>query len=221
MIAAPIDERGQTVPAAESSSHYAVLGVGVNADVDTIRKSYRRLARLHHPDVAGRHSEERMKRINLAWDVLSDAEKRAEYDLRCFAQTIQPDEMPERRNARQPTAQTARADQPPRTNQRSTAAWLLPEPVSTFAFFGWMIILPIGSMAAFGGGAGLTAAGLNIVYEKVPEHIPFWIFIPFIAVSLSVFWTAWFKHLERMRSRKRFHQDYLRALKKNGVVIAG
>ena len=60
---------------------YAVLGVARDADADTIRKAYRKLAREYHPDVnqaAG--AEERFKEISQAYDILGDEEKRRMFD---------------------------------------------------------------------------------------------------------------------------------------------
>jgi DnaJ-class molecular chaperone len=61
---------------------YAILGVARDADAETIRKSYRKLARRHHPDVnpGDKGAEEKFKEITRAYDVLSDAEKRRNYD---------------------------------------------------------------------------------------------------------------------------------------------
>ncbi len=61
--------------------YYEILGVQRNADEKEIRKAYRNLARKYHPDVckeAG--SESRFKEINEAYGVLSDVQKRAQYD---------------------------------------------------------------------------------------------------------------------------------------------
>ncbi len=58
--------------------YYEVLGVKRDASADEIKKAFRRMARKHHPDAGG--SEEKFKDINEAYDVLSDAEKRAQYD---------------------------------------------------------------------------------------------------------------------------------------------
>lgn len=58
---------------------YRVLGVPENASQEEIKKAYRRLAHQHHPDRAG-GSEEKFKEINAAYQILSDAEKRARYD---------------------------------------------------------------------------------------------------------------------------------------------
>jgi WD40 repeat protein len=59
---------------------YAILGVPVDADNDTIKRAYRQLARRYHPDLAGEEGAVQMKRINRAYDVLSDPEKRLNYD---------------------------------------------------------------------------------------------------------------------------------------------
>ncbi len=63
---------------------YATLGVAKTASADEIKKAYRTLARVHHPDAnAGDpKAEERFKEISHAHDVLSDPEKRQEYDAR-------------------------------------------------------------------------------------------------------------------------------------------
>jgi DnaJ-class molecular chaperone len=61
---------------------YEVLGVARDADEDTIRKAYRKLARKHHPDVnpGDKAAEERFKAISEAYAILSNAEKRRAYD---------------------------------------------------------------------------------------------------------------------------------------------
>ncbi len=62
--------------------YYAILGVSRSAKQPEIKKAYRRLARKNHPDVnpGDKHAEERFKRIQEAYDVLSDPKKRAMYD---------------------------------------------------------------------------------------------------------------------------------------------
>ncbi|KAE8855232.1 hypothetical protein PTNB29_09483 [Pyrenophora teres f. teres] len=71
-------------PTAPTHDYYAVLEVRPDVLYDEIRTSYRRLARLHHPDKnVGRGSEDatlRTQIINLAWEVLGDTGKRTEYD---------------------------------------------------------------------------------------------------------------------------------------------
>jgi molecular chaperone DnaJ len=63
---------------ASGGNYYDILGVKKDASPDDIKKAFRRLARKHHPDAGG--DEERFKEINQAYEVLSDTEKRQEYD---------------------------------------------------------------------------------------------------------------------------------------------
>lgn len=65
--------------------YYKTLGVAKDAKAEEIKKAYRKLARKHHPDVNGgdgsnARSEDRFKEVSEAYDVLSDAKRRKEYD---------------------------------------------------------------------------------------------------------------------------------------------
>ena len=64
-----------------ADTHYQTLGVARDADADTIKKAYRKLARKYHPDLSKEpDAQERMQAINIAYETLSNAEKKAEYD---------------------------------------------------------------------------------------------------------------------------------------------
>jgi molecular chaperone DnaJ len=63
---------------ASTANYYDTLGVKKDASADEIKKAFRRLARKHHPDAGG--EEEKFKEINEAYEVLSDSEKRSQYD---------------------------------------------------------------------------------------------------------------------------------------------
>lgn len=64
------------------SDYYKTLGVSRNASADEIRKAYRKLAREFHPDhnKDNPSAAERFKEVQEAYDVLSDTEKREQYD---------------------------------------------------------------------------------------------------------------------------------------------
>lgn len=59
--------------------YYAVLGVSQDATQKEIKKAFRNLAKIHHPDKGG--DTEKFKKINEAYEVLCDPEKRRKYDF--------------------------------------------------------------------------------------------------------------------------------------------
>ena len=58
--------------------HYQTLGVAKNATPDDIKKAYRRLASIHHPDKGG--DTAMFQQIQIAYDTLSDPDKKQQYD---------------------------------------------------------------------------------------------------------------------------------------------
>src|SRR5579859_1343497 len=62
------------------ADYYAILEVKPDADEETLRVAYRRLAWRYHPDIAGPEGLERMREINIAYQTLSDPERRKVYD---------------------------------------------------------------------------------------------------------------------------------------------
>lgn len=71
-----------TIMPVQYKDYYETLGVPKTATHDEIRKAFRKLARIHHPDVAKdkKGAESKFKEINEAYEVLGDEEKRQKYD---------------------------------------------------------------------------------------------------------------------------------------------
>ncbi len=69
-----------------AKDYYAVLGVARDASDQEIKKAYRTLAHKYHPDKSG-GDEQKFKEVNEAYQVLSNKDKRAQYDR--FGQTFQ------------------------------------------------------------------------------------------------------------------------------------
>jgi len=67
----------------QSRDYYHILGVDRSTSQAEIRRAFRRLARQCHPDLnpSDPHAEQRFKEISAAYEVLSDPERRAHYDL--------------------------------------------------------------------------------------------------------------------------------------------
>lgn len=72
---------------------YEILGVPRDASPEDVRRAYRRLAREYHPDVSQSHdAEDRFKEIAAAYEILSDPQKRQQYDR--FGQAGGPMDFP-------------------------------------------------------------------------------------------------------------------------------
>ncbi|HIS80881.1 MAG TPA: molecular chaperone DnaJ [Candidatus Scatomonas merdavium] len=67
---------------AEKRDYYEVLGVDRGADEDTLKKAYRKLAKKYHPDMnpGDKEAEAKFKEATEAYSVLSDPDKRRQYD---------------------------------------------------------------------------------------------------------------------------------------------
>lgn len=145
---------------ATNRSHYDILGVRPTASPEDIRSAYRRLARLHHPDVTGRDaSAADMAAINNAWSVLSDPVSRFNYDRQ---QRTPIDDSATERNERE------RVDLVNRVKQTGPVRL----PWRGFLFFSFLGIVGVLSLHAFSKPTGpvppdlLIAAGSCVDVDR-------------------------------------------------------
>src|SRR5688572_28671447 len=79
---------------AKFKDYYKLLELEPYEDIEAVKASFRKLARKYHPDINPGNPafEEKFKEINEAYDILSDAEKKARYDqsLRVMNRTAAP-----------------------------------------------------------------------------------------------------------------------------------
>jgi molecular chaperone DnaJ len=70
------------MPSTQQQDYYKTLGVSRDASAEDIRKAYRRLARKHHPDLnpGDKAAEDRFKKVQEAYDILSEPKKKQMYD---------------------------------------------------------------------------------------------------------------------------------------------
>jgi molecular chaperone DnaJ len=96
-----------------SEDHYTLLGLRRDASLDEIKKAYRQLALRHHPDRTQNnpHDTEIFKAVSLAFAILSNPEKRAEYD-RLLAATDRPTANPRARRTRTAASGVRRQNTP-------------------------------------------------------------------------------------------------------------
>jgi curved DNA-binding protein CbpA len=120
-------------------NHYELLGVPVQATQDQIKSSYRRLALRYHPDKTGGDAryDEQFKRITAAYNVLSDPEKRRQYDHRLF---YRPPVSQSHSSQSPPQPAPPR---PPRKPSRAQKAQVKADQKRTYLFFAGILLFLI------------------------------------------------------------------------------
>jgi len=150
-----------------TGNFYEILGVPADATPEEIQKAYHRLALTHHPDVRkASDAEERMKDINAAYEVLSDPEKRRQFDQKRVIKEpppIRPD-RPEQHN-KQPRYEPS-PDPVPRQRQQPQPQWM------SFAT-GLLIFLLILVVIMWVGTPQTTYAKpqVNLVVQVTPQPV--------------------------------------------------
>ena len=118
--------------------YYDILGVSTDASPEDIKRAYRRLAKKYHPDThsGDKTAEEKLKRINEAYDVLKDLAKRAEYDYFGTMPAAEADTAPE------DSAAPTHADTSPEPTPRDAAYYPNPQRQKRgWRFFGGKVCL--------------------------------------------------------------------------------
>ncbi|HEV2581138.1 MAG TPA: DnaJ domain-containing protein [Ktedonobacteraceae bacterium] len=80
--------------------YYALLGVKPDATVQEIKRAYHRLARLHHPDLNQTALDDHIKRLNEAYEVLRNPQKRSDFDAQLAQRATKITAQKDRKQAR-------------------------------------------------------------------------------------------------------------------------
>ncbi|MDP9016238.1 MAG: DnaJ domain-containing protein, partial [Thermoproteota archaeon] len=83
----------------DSNDYYKTLGILKQASNIEVKIAYRRLARKYHPDRNSDVSDDVMKNINIAFEVLSDPDKRKEYDEKIIDRVLENSDKMDNRYA--------------------------------------------------------------------------------------------------------------------------
>lgn len=140
----------------DARGYYSILEVSEKATQQEIRRSYRKLARKYHPDRNGASAADDMiKKINQAFETLSDRDKRREYDSQSllensdskvqsqYADIFESGSQPEKKTTSTSYSTTVKSSHPGGSNQSMT---MLAKPTSRFH-----IIIEPSLCLAFGG----------------------------------------------------------------------
>jgi curved DNA-binding protein CbpA len=121
------------------SDYYEILQVSPNADPEVIQAAYRRLAEKWHPDrnPGDRAAPEKMRRLNEAYEILSNQEKRRAYDQRrSDDSTAEPSAATRRAQGARATSSDQSPQEPrPSPGEPSLPFLLLMAPAAVFALF--------------------------------------------------------------------------------------
>lgn len=99
-------------------NYYGILGINPGAEPEVIKAAYTALARKYHPDTGG--SAQRMKEINESYEVISDPQRKAWYDLYCRQKSGKSSHY---QPHREPPSRPSRPPPPPRADNPGILPW--------------------------------------------------------------------------------------------------
>ena len=108
----------------DSRGYYAILEVSERASFQEIKRSYRKLARKYHPDRnAASGAEETIKKINQAFEVLSNREKRRQYDSDILLTEFVPNDQEQTPNDLHESSSIGSQNSSPGSFKHSNTFW--------------------------------------------------------------------------------------------------
>ena len=134
-------------------THYDTLGISRHATAEEIRLAFRKLAVKYHPDknLGNRQAEEQFKRVNEAYQVLSDEDQKAAYDLKLSYQQVHQSYQQAQQH-RPPPPPPVRRPQPPFYHRARATTRFSPQDERksigyAFGFIGLIAILVVAGVA--------------------------------------------------------------------------
>ena len=161
--------------------YYEDLQVSPNADLETIERVYRLLAKKYHPDNSSTGSNEKFNNITTAYKVLSDAEKRAAFDakyedernqrLKALSNVSLSDGFENNQQIRDVILSILYSDRKQNPSDSGMGSWrlekLLGWPQKILEFHIWYLKEKGWIQRIANGGYSITASGVDVVEENV------------------------------------------------------
>jgi hypothetical protein len=212
----PAFDRGTWMRIDPRIDYYETLGVQPGAGLRELKRAYRSMAKLHHPDRTGDSDSEQFQNISLAYHILSTPELRAYYDyVRSSARSPGTGAAATRRDEPAPRAPHADTrDDASMADTEGSRPHPPPPNVLVGDFIYWFLGLPIG--LGFWTSCGMCSAGFFTDAPTPVDSLPLALVLPLSILPALGFLIYWIAQLRDLQRQRRFYRAYVDAAERHG-----